>query len=380
MIPRPPTLWRGGICVLALAGCGIEPGSSGPAWRWGGEPVALVLTVSNDFSAGAFGVLDLASRNPVSDLGWAGTDAVVRVIDGALYLIHRSGDPLEADSVRRLDPADGFRTLWQTSTDPGSNPQDIAGSADGSLLVSRYASAELLRLDPATGERLGTVDISLCADKDGVPEASALASTADGRVLVACQRLDRAADLGPTERSELCIVDADGGVTARPLAGTNPFTRFVPDPAAGGWLLGMAGSTLETEGGAGVERVGPDGNSLGLVAREEDLGGSVLRLALSRDGSVGWAIVNVSVDPANLVTYTHLVTFDVASGQRTRTVLEPESYVLWDVAIGPSDEVLVSDRHFDAPGLRVFDANSAEELTEAPIDMGLPPSEISFLP
>ncbi len=356
--------------AASLVACG-GPAQSGTGGG-GSLSQAFVLTVANDYSSGAFATVDLATLQAAGNLGPAHTDAVARLVGDRLYLVNRFG----ADNLQELDPGQGFSTLHQWSTGEGSNPHDVVALTSDTLLVSRYASSELLLLDPDTGVEAGTVSLAALADADGSPEPSQMQRLDSGDVLVACQRLE---DFAPSDYSAVAVVTPDGSVVERRLAGTNPFTPFVPDPGGDGWLLGVAGSTLAIEADQGIERLAADGSSSGLAVSEEVLGGSVTAFSFASGEDRGWAIVNVPVDPDNFVSETHLVRFDLASGTKTADVLAPGGFVLNALAVDPSNRVWIADRDFERPGVRVFDGTSGEELTEAPIDVGLPPSDLLFL-
>jgi len=374
------TSWWALAVAVALTGCGgTDPeagGSGGPAGGSGaGGPdrSAFVLGVSNDYSSGAFGLIDVETLEPTPSLGAAHSDAAARRLGDRLIVVNRFG----ADNLLELAPADGFAALAQLTTGEGSNPQDLVVLPGGDILVSRLGSPSLLRLSADLAREVATVDLSEHADDDGLPEASALAVAPDGTVLVACQRL---VQFAPSEHSLVVALPPDGEPTARQLSGTNPFTDFVDDPDGDGWLIGVAGSTMAVEATQGIERIGVDGASAGVVVTEEALGGSVTAFGFSGGPDAGWAIVNVPIDAANFVSHTHLVRFDLARGVKTEEVLLPEGFVLRALALDDRGRVWVADGSFDRPGVRVFDGGTGAELTDAPLDVGLPPSDIVFLP
>lgn len=373
-------LANGVACTLVLAACGgagdpggSDPGGGGPAGTGGSDRLAFVLGVANDYSSGAFGTVGLERLDAAPNLGPAHSDAVARRLGGRLFIVDRFG----ADNLLELDPANAFAPLGQVGTGEGSNPQDVVALPGGDLLVSRLGTASLVRLASDLSGETGTVDLSGYADDDGLPEAAAMAVAPDGTVLVSCQRL---VQFAPSDHSVVVAVQVDGTTTPRRLAGTNPFTPFVRDPAADGWLIGVAGSTMAVEAEQGIERLAPDGSSQGVVVTEEALGGSVTAFGFAGGAQAGWAIVNVPIDPANFVSHTHLVRFDLGTGLRTASVLAPEAFVLKALAIDDRDRVWVADATFDDPGVRVFDGVTGDELTAAPLDVGLPPSDIVFLP
>ncbi len=58
------------------------------------------------------------------------------------------------------------------------------------------------------------------------------------------------------------------------------------------------------------------------------------------------------------------------------TLVETTGCCLWDAALDDQGEIWVADGTLARPGLRVFDAASGAELTDAPLDVGLPPFSV----
>ena len=113
-----------------------------------------------------------------------GRDAVVRHFYGLHYVVNRSDGTIQV-----IDP-DKYRTIRTLSVGAPSRPHDILVVAPDRAYVSRYDSALLLEIDPATGSLRDTIDLSPLADADSLPEMSMMAL--DGNHLfVQLQRLDR---------------------------------------------------------------------------------------------------------------------------------------------------------------------------------------------
>ncbi|HUK62737.1 MAG TPA: hypothetical protein VLV15_05365, partial [Dongiaceae bacterium] len=105
------------------------------------------FVVCTDFMTGSLGVADLATRAVTPDAAEIGSDAVARWYDGLLYVVNRYG----GDNIQVIDPSAGYATLRQFSVGNGSNPQDITFVSPTKAYVSRYGSAAIAIVNPATG-------------------------------------------------------------------------------------------------------------------------------------------------------------------------------------------------------------------------------------
>ena len=72
-----------------------------------------------------------------------------------------------------------------------------------------------------------------------------------------------------------------------------------------------------------------------------------------------------------------VVEFDPDEGTFTRTILNAD--FIADIELNDHDELYVSDRTSGVEGVRIFDANDGDEITETPIDLGQSPNEIVFV-
>lgn len=341
------------------AACG-----EGPRRDPAAEGTLFVLTT--DFETGAFSIVDHETQTAAIHVGLTHSDAVARVRGSRVYVVNRLGQ----DNVTALDAADGFRVLWQRSTEPGSNPQDIAFASDEKAYVPRLEVPAVLVLDPRDGAPLGEVDLAALADADGVPEASG-AIAVGGRVVVAVGRLDRNDAYRPTGPGALAVIDpaTDRVERSIELSAANPWGD--PVVAADGRLLvGLAGRFGALDGG--IEAVeAPAGPAEGLVVTEADLGGDVLSFVEGDDGAL-WVLVS---DAASV---TSLIRWAPPSGP-ARTVLRGSGFTLACVARVAPGLLAVCDRERTAPGVRLLETPAGGERTERPIDVGLPPWQVRLL-
>jgi hypothetical protein len=354
------------LAALALAALAAPAGAADRA-----------LILNTDFATGYYSRLDLAPPfTSTPNIQSTCADAAARVRGDRLYILGRFG----CDFVQVVDPTT-LATLDQFSTGNGTNPQDIIVVTPTKAYVSLYESDELLILNPQTGAHTGSIDLSAFSDADGLPEAAGLAQVGD-RVFVAVQRLDRPGGFVAANPSFLVVIDAGTdqvvdvdtiapGVQGIALTGRNPFTDLAVDPVRGKLVVGEAGNFGALDGG--LEFVDPVTlQAEGYFVTEATLGGDLNAAKLWVD-CTGYAIVN------DATFRTKLVRFDRCTGQALDTCLQSSGFDLSDVEIDHARGlVLVSDRDFVTPGVRLFAAGTCMQITTSPIAMGLPPAEIAL--
>ena len=308
------------------------------------------------------------------DLYTIHSDAVARRWADTIFVVNR----YLADNILVLDAASGYAVVDQYSTGLNSNPYDLEVVRDGKAYIPRYEETTLWVVEPLHGALLATVDLSQFADADGIPEMSQVTAVGDF-AFVSLQRLDRNSTyMPPAGGSCLAVIDTrtDTVVDADPSSpGIDPILLPAENPSGDLWydrhlnrlLVVCSGNFLVANGGLAV--VNPfTRQSEGFVATEAQLGGD-LQAARLASSSLGWAIVS------DASFRTLLVRFDVTSGAVIDTVLTPAGFDLSDLEISDTGKVYVSDRTAQAPGVRVYDAASAQ-LLAGPNNVGLPPFDI----
>jgi hypothetical protein len=337
-----------------------------------------VFVVTSDYEvSGQVSTVDvLAPWSVEESLESVHSDAVAREYGGLVYVVNR----LYQDNIQVLDPADGFATVRQFSVGPGSNPQDIVFASPTRAYVSRYEETLLYEVDPTTGDVTDTVDLSVFADGDGIPEMGQMAIWRDV-LFVAVQRLDRDYYWLPVPPSYLAVIDTGTnelvdvdpgtpGTQGIALAKPNPVTEILQDDD-GILYVGEAGSWGVLDGG--IEAIDPAAlGSLGLVTTEELLGGEINDITLPAGGRAH-AVVSVSSPSWEAFA----IAFDWGSGAKIEDVFRPGGFNVTDIEVHEgAQELFVSDRTYAAPGVRVFDATDGSELTSGPLDVGLPPHDL----
>jgi hypothetical protein len=334
-------------------------------------PETLAFVVGTDFQSGGFATLSLDPPHEPSPLrATIQEDAVPRVFGSGVYIVNRSN----GSNIQRLDPGRGFDTDWQCSTGDGSNPQDVVILDESKGYITRLAERGLLVINPSPSPdcrdfQLGEIDLSEFADDDGFPEMDQMALV-DGILYVSLQRLANFAPAGP---GKIVGIDTSTDTVVRDitLSGENPFAATKGLVVRGGAILvAQVGSFGVLDGG--IERVDlASGEAEGFFITEEALGGDINDFAIVSD-QLGYAIVGA------LDFTTSLVRFNPSAGMVTGIVIEGAEFVA-DIELNDRGELYVLDRTFTNPGVRVFRADDATEITTAPINIGLPPFQVVFL-
>ena len=319
-----------------------------------------LFILTSDFSTGSTAFLPADATMAQVNLLGIHSDAVGHFQEGRLYVINRLGQ----DNIIVLDPADLTTPLTQFSVGNGSNPRDIEILAEDKAYVTRYASTDLLIVDPRDGTELGSVDLSAYADDDGLPEMDQMVRVGN-HVYVSCQRLDRNAAFTPGE-AVLVVIDitSDSVSDDIALSVTNPNTVLV----AGERIYVSASAGFGDRAG-GIEIVDTrTAASTGIAITEQQLGGDLSLLAL-RTSNAGFAVI-LDDNFAN-----SLVPVNLATGIVGPPVEGLSGGFLAAIAID-GNRLLVGDHgSFSDPasaGLKIFDATTGV-LLSGPIDTGLPP-------
>jgi hypothetical protein len=350
--------------LVGIAGCTGELAS-------GETPVpGSALVVTTDYETGAYAAVDPVRRSAVPNVEIIHQDAVCRAdpVTGYVFIVARR----LADAIEVVDTAGSWDLFAEYSVGAGTNPQDIAIVSAERAYVARYDEPSLLVVDPLDGAELGTVDLSPYADGDGSPEAAWLLVHGD-RVYTAMQKLVDFAVDGP---SSVAVVDAASGQVEREitLAGANMYGKMRYAAAIDRIPLILVGRFGELDGG--IQLLDPNDDTVSpYVVTEAALGGD-LSDAVIASAEMGFAVIGV---PAEDGEKTRLVGFDPSTGEVGQTLVESDGWDLGFIELdADGDELWVADRNPTRPGVRIFDAATGTELTDRPIDVGLPPFMICF--
>jgi len=337
----------------------------------------FAFIITSDYSTGSASTISLdGSYHVEKDVASVHSDAVSRYHDGLIYVVNREG----ADNIQILDPAGGFSTVKQFSVGSSSNPTDIIVIDDTKAYVTRYDSTELWIVDPSTGIQTGGIDMSGFADSDGIPEMDQMCRVGD-YVFITIQRIDRNNYWLPVGTSYIAVVDVAAdtlvdtdpsapGLQAIPLSAPNPWSSLQLNPYTGKLYVSCVDYWGLQDGG--VVSVDPVSfQSEGILLTESAAGGDIHDVEIVGP-ELGYIII---VDPSfNQV----LLSFNPQTGSIIHTLYSPGDYVLNDIELAPTGELFLADRTPTNPGIRLYDIATDTEITSNPIDVGLPPVDITF--
>jgi hypothetical protein len=330
------------------------------------------LVITTDYQTGSYAAVRLADLAVVPNIEVIHQDAVCRFdpITGFPLVVARLG----ADAIDIVDPAQSWQVVGEYSVGAGTNLQDIAVVSSERAYVSRMGEATLLVVHPLDGAQLDEIDLSAYADADGLPEPAGLVHL-DGKVYVLLLRL---ANLLATDYSLMLVLDAASGAIEDEieLSASNPSGVLRYSEPIGALVLVEPGDFGNHDDG-GIELYYPaTGELSGLVIDEQALGGDAVDAVILSE-TKGYAIVGEVIGTEGK---TRVVSFDPSTGTKTGDLIADEAWNHMTLELTPDGSQLwVPDRKLTAPGIRIFDATTDQELTEAPIDVGLPPFAICFV-
>jgi DNA-binding beta-propeller fold protein YncE len=333
--------------------------------------------VTTDFETGLLATVGVTRPHAVAHPSTPiHSDAVVRTAAGRVYVVNR----FLGDNIQVLDPTQGFATVAECSVGPGANPHDIAVVNPHKAYVTRYDRPELWIVDPGVGADCagffrGAIDLGRYTAGGTVPEMDQMALVGD-RLFVSLERLDAALRL-PAGKGLLVVIDitTDHVVGTIELSGGNPFaeTAGLPlEPGTGRILVSEAGDIYRI-GDGGIERVDPVAlRAEGFFITESDLGGNVTDFVLLSP-TKGYAVIEDNA------LHNILVAFNPQTRQVTRRLFVSPQY-LPEIDLAPDGTLWLADRTLPAPGIRIFDTTDDREITTGPLDVGLPPFAMTFVP
>ncbi len=363
------------ICILfsiGVIGCAPRPSADPPV----AADRLAALVVTTDFESGSYSVIDVESRTVQRDIAAVHSDLACRFdpVAGAPFIIERFG----ADAVDVIDPASNWKIAKQYSVGAGSNPQDIVAVSPDRAYVARLGADSLDVVRPKSGALLDRVDLSAFADADGIPEITRLHYRND-KIFALAARLE---NFHPTDKSAMLVIDGPLGTVEAEitLSFLNPAGPLRYSEAVGKLVVIETGGFSSTGGTDAldgiVEYFDPDTYAVsGPIITAVALGGDIID-AIVVAPDKGYAIVE---RPLGDDYETALVRFNPKTGEASKTLSSAPNFAYPFIEVTPDgSELWLLDRTRTAPGIRIFDVETDELLTETPIDVGLPPFMLCF--
>lgn len=374
------SLLLAGLSGLVLTACGGGGGSDDPV-PVSGADVAVVATVSSGYDSGAVELVGVDQRTSSGSYHSTVSDLAVAAHGSDYYLIER----YQSDRIKKVALSNPGVFEWQYSTlgasdTDSSNVYDLVFAAPDKAYMIRYGADTVWVVDPtATREqnfKTGELDLSdyLPANTTGSPNMAA-AVVVDGKLFVAMQRLDSV--FQPNNTAYVAVFDTatdeeidtgkgEDGLKGIPLIGGNPMS-IVHHSDLGLLVQNQGSFAMDYKGG--IDVIDPD--SYAVEQRLDDS---------EETGLIG-AIAVVDADTGYYLAYYNwqdisLTRFNPSTGEVGATVGGLTGMDLRALALGPRGRLWVADASAGAPGLRVLDADSGDQMDFVATD--LLPVDIAF--
>lgn len=370
------------VAMIFAAGCSKidnKTETTSPDLSIASGSMAVVVGASFTDPVGSLSTIDLNDLTKVETarVTTDGSDAVVRSFGGRIYVINRFG----TDTVQVIDPAN-FSVIANYSVGSGTNPQDIVTVSDDKAYITRLDAqndasdkSDVIIVNPLTGERKGGIDLKEFTTDDGDRFARAAQMVLVDKTLYICMQ-DLSSDmLKPADTNgKIAVVDTDTDSVTQliQLAGRNP-SDITYSPASDKLYVANTGvydnfvvNTADAYGG--IEVVGLDGKSEGIVIDDASFGGGVAEIRLA-SAALGFTIVD-----SVIIASFNPTTYEIISKELYRT----SGFFLPDFSIDSNGRLLIAEQNPDNPGVVVLDAATGGILA-GPIAIGAPPASITFV-
>lgn len=374
------SLFVAGLAGLVLTACGGGGGSDDPV-AVSGTDVAVVATASSGYDSGAVELVGVDQRISSGSYHPTVSDLAVAAYGSDYYLIER----YQSDRIKKVALSNpgvfewDYSTLGPSDTD-SANVYDLVFAAPDKAYMIRYGANTVWVVDPTASReqnfKTGELDLSayLPANTTGSPNMSA-AVIVDGKLFIAMQRLDSV--FQPNNTAYVAVFDTatdeeidtgqgEDGLQGIALIGGNPMS-MVHHPDLGLLVQNQGSFAMDYKGG--IDVIDPD--SYAVEQRLDDN---------EETGLIG-AIEVVDADTGYYLAYYNwqnisLTRFNPGTGEVGAAVAGLSGMDLRALALGPRGRLWVADASAGAPGLRVLDADSGEQIDFVATD--LLPAAITF--
>jgi len=361
------SLFLAGVSGLFLTACGGSGGSDGPS-EISAIDVAVVATATSSYDAGAVELVSVEQRTSSGSYHPTVSDLAVAAYGSDYYLIERyQSDRIKKVSLSNPGAFDWNYSALDASDADSANVYDLVFAAPDKAYMIRYGDNEIWIVDPtATREsnfKIGELDLSQyepAGGSTGSPNMSA-AIVVDGKLFVTMQRLNSlwqpantayVAVFDTSSEEEIDTGRGENGLKGIPLIGRNP-TAVIHHPQLG-LLVQNQGSFAPGYSG-GIDVIDPD--SYDVEQRLDD----------TADTGLISAIELVDADNGYYLAYggwqnIALRRFNPSTGEVGDTVAGLSGMDLRGIAMGPQGHLWVADASVSAPGLRLLDADSGDQV------------------
>lgn len=338
-------------------------------------PLTRVIVTTSDGTEGAYVTGSIATRTLAYLAPPMGStveqDHVVRRAGCRVYDLYRTFG-MGANQLVELDPANPYtprRTINVPPAAMGSapNPYDVVEVSPTKAYVVLYNSASLFVFNPQTGAMTGSVDLSMFAGTDGIPEATMI-HVANGKAWVALQQLDRANGYAPPARSTVVAIDtmtdtlADLDATTMGVQASISLSAGNPQsstrsPDGRFWVIASTGTFGSASDGA-LDVIDTQTGRLARSVTAMALGGDPGALTMV-DATHAWVATRVAGDGGSSTVVRNV---DVSSGTVAAAAAHTRGEPLGAMELGPDGNIWAINGSFGASGAVYFIAPAGAEV------------------
>lgn len=343
------------------------------------------IVACTDYTAtGSLATIDIAAKTASTGIlkGSLNSDLTVRVSGGCTYVLNRT-----SGTVVRLDPGNGYTPVREVSVGTTSNPHDLVVGGS-TAYVSLYGAASIAKLDAATLESRGSIDLSPYTDGTaGVPFIDRL--YLDGTNLYVSLQRFTDSFYSTISCSQVLVIDTVSGSVTKAIdlkwesSGSavfakDPYSKFVY-ASASAWDSGDGHAHLfilctglygETQSG-GIVAIDTADLSIepGFAVSESFIGAEIcdfdfanLKFYIAADGA----------------SASELYAVNTAATSKTALTAYSSKWSMPFIKVNATGLLLIADGSYAAPGIRILDTAHDTFTTTDAISTDLPPYDIAL--
>ena len=239
------------------------------------EPAKYVVATTTNYAEGHLTVLKAgATVADTNRLSFSG-DAFITSYEGSIYVIDRTRAVITKVIGAIMDTA---HVDYQLNVGTGTNPQAIVFESLTRAYVLRYGSVYLLTFNPTTGEIVDSISLLSLVAHAGTENAAALprmscAAVANGKLYVACQRLDDNWTVSDTSKVAVIGTGTNAIIKTINLVFKNPVDMHLSDSKL--YISGVGSYGDPADGGLEEIDIAADTSVGGLISEAGLGGGSI---------------------------------------------------------------------------------------------------------
>lgn len=347
-----------------LVSCRIEPSLSGISIPNNN----LLYVVGTDFSSiGFLSAISIDDFSVFREIAPTHSDSLIKIQDLSLFILNRLG----VDNLVRFNLDELTTPAYEVSLGSRSNPYDMIKVNSQELWVTLYGRDYISIRNSDTGSEINQISLSRWADEDSFPEASNILLH-ENYAYVTVQRLLRNQTNWPVSGiSYLLKIDIrdTSKIQKFVLPYTNPMSMRYVSSRDHLWIAcpGNYAINYELDGGICVFDIEAE-VFLSSPLTEVDINIDIVDTILLSNSSA--LVLGLEQNLNSLVAV-----YDLLTKERIKVLasLDSQEGGFFSDITTHNNRIYIADRNPHSPGVRIFNLQTLKEITEQPIDVGLPP-------